>query len=98
MSTQLIPCPDCSASAAVKQGRYSSMELGYSYVHCTNPSCHLYRHTLHFTALTPEESDLRAIQSWNERYVDILPAGQIAAREMTPDSRARPSRLSATQA
>ena len=93
MSMNLIPCPDCGAAAEVQQGRYSGMELSYSYVHCTNPSCHLYCHTLHFTALSLAESDLRAIQSWNEPYVDTLTVAQIHPREMTPGSRVRFSRM-----
>lgn len=73
MKVNLIPCPDCGADAEVKRGCYPGMSQVYSYVHCTSPSCELAGHTLHFTAATPAESDLRAAQSWNERYADTLP-------------------------
>jgi len=73
MEAKLIPCPDCGAAAEVQQGSYPDLALPYSSVHCTNPDCHLYRHTLRFTAATPMESELKAVQSWNARYADVLP-------------------------
>lgn len=89
MKANLIPCPDCGASAEVEQGCYVGMSLTYSYAHCTNPGCHLYRHTLHFTAPTPLESELRAAQSWNERYAGTVPMGQRSTREMPARTRTR---------
>ena len=89
MEANLIPCPDCGAAAEVKQGSYPDLAQLYSYVHCTNPDCHLYRHTLRFTAATPMKSQLRAVQSWNERYADVQPMearrlGDLSSRTQRP--------------
>lgn len=86
MEAKLIPCPDCGAAAEMQQGSYPDLALLYSSVHCTNPDCHLYRHTLRFTAATPMESELRAVQSWNARYADVLPqeATHLMERPLRP--------------
>jgi hypothetical protein len=82
MKVDLIPCPDCGAPAEVKRGRYVGTDQIYSTVHCKNFLCILFSHTLHVTAATPEESDIRAAQSWNERYAGILPQHEVNKRRL----------------
>lgn len=73
MKVNLVPCPDCGAPAQLSRGCYRMTQQTYSTVHCTNFLCHLHGNTLHFTASTPNESDMQAMQSWNERYEGLLP-------------------------
>lgn len=72
MKFDLIPCPDCGAAAELQEGFYRGTNQIYSYVHCTNPLCHLFKYTLHFTSVTPQRSDEIAASSWNERYAGIV--------------------------
>lgn len=70
MKYQLIPCPDCGSAVELKEETYIGSSQLYSYVHCTNPLCHLFFHSPHFTGSTAEESDAYAARSWNERYAE----------------------------
>lgn len=73
MEFHLTPCPDCGSAAELKEGRYIGTSQIYSYVHCTNPLCHLFSNSLHFTSSSPEKSDEWAAECWNERYAGITP-------------------------
>lgn len=72
MRFDLIPCPDCGSAAKLEEGRYRGTSQIYSYVHCTNPLCHLSRYTLHFVSSSPQKSDEIAASTWNERYAGVV--------------------------
>jgi hypothetical protein len=73
MNIDLIPCPECCSPAEIKHFLFHGTSQPYSYVHCTNPACHLFSHNPHFTGHSLEENDENAALSWNERYADTEP-------------------------
>lgn len=74
MKIELLSCPDCGSSAEVNEAFFWGTTQSYSYVHCTNPLCHMSSHNPHFTGHSPEENDENAAISWNERFAETLHA------------------------
>jgi hypothetical protein len=78
MDVKLLPCPDCGMPAEMKEAYFDDSNECYSYVHCTNPHCALYAHSLRFWGQSPSLNDKRAIDSWNRRFADTAPVSSVA--------------------